>query len=128
MKRWGANVIHARNSILSTSRIDAGAPFALAWLLASCASLSSAAGSVGLIPLDSAGAVAVAQRNVCGQAMPKGDTTCVVRGYQHAKGEYIVTLDRRPPAGNDRVVVRLLGNGSRVLVEEADSTKVPTVR
>jgi len=117
---------HARRFILSTSSIGAGAALAgLAWLLASCASLRSAARIVGVIPLDSAEAVAVAQRNVCGQAMPEGDTTCVVRGYRHAKGEYIVTLDRRPPAGNDRVVVRLRGNGSDVLVEEADSTRAP---
>src|SRR5438876_3969228 len=116
---------HARNFVLSTSGITAGAALAgLAWLLASCASLRSASGSVGLIPLDSAGAVAVAQRNVCGQAVREGDTTCVVRGYRHARGEYIVTLDRRPPVGNDRVVVRLLGNGSRALVEDADPTKI----
>jgi hypothetical protein len=90
--------------------------------LISCGRLISAAGSTGLIPLDSARAVAVAQQNVCGQPMPLTDTTCVVRDYRQVHGEYTVTLDRRPPAGNDRVVVTLLDNGTRIRVAQVDST------
>ena len=75
--------------------------------LGSCGGFIPNAGAGGPIPLDSARAVAVAQRNVCGQPMPPSDTTCMVRGYRHADGRYLVTLDRRPPAGKDRVIVAL---------------------
>ena len=80
------------------------------------------AGAGGPIPLDSARAVAVAQRNVCGKPLPPSDTTCVVRGYHRSGGRYEVVLDRRPPAGNDRVLVTLLSNGTRIEVAPVDST------
>jgi hypothetical protein len=114
------------NSILAVSCGAAGTVLtALAPILGSCRGLIPAAGAGGPIPLDSARAVAVAQRNVCGQPMPHTDTTCVVRDYRRAGGQYIVTLDRRPPAGNDRLVVTLLDNGTRVLVAQVDSTIRP---
>jgi len=90
--------------------------------IASCGGLIPVAGAGGPVPLDSARAVAVAQRNVCGRPMPPSDTTCAVRGYQHEGGRYLVTLDRRPPAGNDRLIVALYQNGTRIVVTPVDST------
>lgn len=85
-----------------------------------CGSLRSAAESTGLLPLDSARAVAVAQHNVCGDVSP-GDPTCVLRGYRRSGGQFEILLDRRPPAGNDRVLVTLRDNGSRVDVTPLDT-------
>ena len=72
---------------------------------------------VGVAPTDSAQAVAVAERNVCGHAMPSSDSTCVVIGVNHRDGPYVVTLDRHPPAGNDRVNVTLTGANSVEVVQ-----------
>ena len=80
-----------------------------------CASLMAAA---GLSTLDSTEAVAIAQRNLCGGA---SDTTCAVHEYRRVGGRYIITLDRRPPAGNDRVIVTLRNNGTTIEAAEADS-------
>ncbi len=88
-------------------------------ILTGCAGVRSALG--GFAPLDSARAVAIAQRNLCGSEMPASDTTCVVREYRRDGRRHIVTLDRRPPAGNDRVIVTLRDNGSQIEVAEADS-------
>jgi hypothetical protein len=88
-----------------------------------CGSLRSAAESTGLVPLDSARAVAVAQHNVCGDVSP-GDPTCVLRGYRCSGGRFEILLDRRPPAGNDRVLVTLSDNGSRVDVTPVDTALV----
>jgi hypothetical protein len=85
-----------------------------------CGSLRSVAESTGLIPLDSARAVAVAQHNVCGDVSP-GDPSCVLRGYRRTGGRFEILLDRRPPAGNDRVLVTLRDNGSRVDVTPVDT-------
>jgi hypothetical protein len=85
-----------------------------------CGSLRSAAEGIGLIPLDSARAVAVAQHNVCGDVSP-GDPTCVLRGYRRSGGRFEILLDRRPPAGNDRVLVTLSNNGSRIDVTPVDT-------
>ena len=85
-----------------------------------CASLRSAAESAGLVPLDSARAVAVAEHNVCGDVSP-GDTTCVLRGYRRSGGRFEILLDRRPPVGNDRVLVAIQGNGSRIDVTPVDT-------
>jgi hypothetical protein len=48
---------------------------------------------------------ATAVRGVCGPAA--ADTTCMVRSVARAPGGYVVTVDRRPPAGQDRVAVRV---------------------
>ena len=85
-----------------------------------CGTLRSAAESAGLVPLDSARAVAVAQHNVCGDVGP-GDTSCVLRGYSRSAGRFEILLDRRPPAGNDRVLVTLRDNGSRIEVTPVDT-------
>lgn len=81
---------------------------------AGTACLVRVAADGGPLPLDSARAVAIAQRNLCGQPSSVKDTTCLVRGYQRRGSDFVVLLDRRPPAGNDRVAVRLSGNGMRV--------------
>ena len=81
----------------------------------SCASFMTAA---GLAPLDSAEAVAIAQRNLCGGA---SGATCAVRDYHRVGGRYVITLDRRPPAGNDRVIVTLRHNGTDIEAAEVDS-------
>jgi len=92
-----------------------------------CASVRSAAESTGLVPLDSARAVAVAQHNVCGDVSP-GDTTCVLRGYSRSGDRFEILLDRRPPAGNDRVLVTVRGNGSRIDVTTVDTASARPVR
>ena len=95
--------------------LTAAGLFAVATIATSCATLGAA---VGMSTLDSAEAVAIAQRNLCGGA---SGPTCAVHDYRRVGGRYIVTLDRRPPAGNDRVVVTLLHNGTDIQAAEADS-------
>jgi hypothetical protein len=94
----------------------------LAFASVSCGGMIPMAGAGGPVPLDSARAVAVAQRNVCGRSLPPSDTTCVVRKYSHVDGRYVVTMDRHPPAGNDRLIVTLFENGERIVVTPVDST------
>jgi hypothetical protein len=89
-------------------------------LVCACGTLRSIGESTGVIPIDSARAVAVARHNVCGDLSP-GDVTCVLRGYRHTAGRFEILLDRRPPAGNDRVLVTLRHNGSDVAVAPVDT-------
>ena len=89
-----------------------------------CGSLRSAAETSGLVALDSARAVAVAQHNVCGNVSP-GDPSCAVRSYRRVGNRFEVVLDRRPPAGNDRVLVTVRGNGSQIDVTQVDTTSAP---
>jgi hypothetical protein len=57
-------------------------------------------------------ATALALRGVCGGPAAVADSTCVVRGAERVRGGYRVTVDRRPPAGRDRVAVRVRRGGS----------------
>ena len=113
-------MVHLRlRSSITYAFMPAAGLFAILTVATGCAGVRSAFS--GLAPLDSARAVAIAQRNLCGSEMPASDTTCVVREYRRDGGRHIVTLDRRPPAGNDRVIVTLRDNGSQIEVAEADS-------
>ena len=90
------------------------------FVVISCGGLRTVAESTGLVPLDSARAVAVAKHNVCGD-VSSGDPTCVLRSYQRSGGRFEILLDRRPPAGNDRVLVTVRGNGSQIDVTQVDT-------
>src|SRR6185503_8955180 len=79
---------HARRFIVST--LIAAIPITIVAVASSCTQVFSA---VGLTTIDSAEAVAIAQRNLCGGA---GGTTCAVRDYRRNGGRFIITLDRRP--------------------------------
>ena len=81
---------------------------------AACSNVIPMAADHGPIPLDSARAVAIARRNVCGAAT---DSTCPVYSYERTQDRFVVVLDRRPPAGDDRVAVTLRDNGMRINVE-----------
>lgn len=70
------------------------------------------------ITMDSTRAVAVAEQNVCGRVVPANDSTCVVVGYACHSGYPVVTLDRNPPTGNDRVNVTLKHSGRSVDVAQ----------
>jgi protein TonB len=67
--------------------------------------------------LDSAQAVGKARRNLCGRPSALRDQTCLVLNYRQSDGRHVVVLERRPPAGNDRVVVRLSGDTQNVDLE-----------
>jgi len=79
------------------------------------------------LPLDSAYAVAFALQNLCGSPSTLRDTTCFVRGYQYLGREHVMLLDRRPPAGDDRVEVRVSGVAGSVLLRMR-TTWTPTQR
>jgi len=87
---------------------------------AGCSNIIPMAADHGPIPLDSARAVAIARRNVCGAPTSGTDSSCVLQGYEHTAGRYVVILERRPPAGNDRVAVTLRDNGMRVEVAQLE--------
>jgi len=86
--------------------------------LTACGGFIPMAGAGGPVAMDSARAVAVAERNVCGRAMTPSDTACVVKGYSYADGRYTVRLDRHPPAGDDHLIVVLTENGQHVEVNQ----------
>ena len=73
--------------------------------------------TVGIAPLDSTRAVAVAEQNMCGHTVASADTSCVLIGVSRRDGQYVVTLDRNPPAGHDRLNVTITGENS-VKVEQ----------
>ncbi|HEY7769785.1 hypothetical protein [Longimicrobium sp.] len=99
----------------------------------SAARLSTAAGAIGLLAApgcahlgspSGARAVEVARENVCGAPGSDTDRACSVREHGRVRGGYRVVVDRRPPAGNDRVAVTLGRNG-RTQVETLDSLAQP---
>jgi hypothetical protein len=71
-------------------------------------------GASSAVTMGSTKAVAIAEQNVCGGVVAANDSTCVVVGYTYQGGYPVVTLDRNPPAGNDRVTVALKHNGQTV--------------
>jgi hypothetical protein len=91
--------------------------------VASCASLRHGARS---------DAVAAALQNVCGSSRAPADSSCTVRAVTRDANGYRVVIDRRPPAGNDRVAVHVgpggLFGGSRIDVTPLDTTSAPPVR
>ena len=67
-------------------------------------------------------AVSSAVRGVCGARA--SDSTCTVRAVERVDRGYRVVVDRRPPAGRDRVAVEVRGKpfgGSSILVTPLDS-------
>jgi hypothetical protein len=68
----------------------------------------------GTLPLDAARAIAIAVRNLCGYTGALRDSTCFVRDYQRTGDVHLVVLDRRPPAGNDRLRVELGGTSDNL--------------
>ncbi|HEY9450955.1 MAG TPA: hypothetical protein VIQ60_14485 [Gemmatimonadaceae bacterium] len=77
-------------------------------------------------------AVETALQNVCGSTHAPADSSCTVRAVTREAHGYRVVVDRRPPAGNDRVAVLvrpagLLG-GSSVEVTPLDTAGMPPVR
>ena len=87
-------------------------------VLASCASLTPAQANVAAL------------RGVCGVKVAPADSSCVVRSTDHVPGGYVVTVDRRPPAGQDRVAVRVFQNGSIEVtpLDSAASSPSPSKR
>jgi hypothetical protein len=65
-------------------------------------------------------AATTALRNVCGDR-----TACTVRGTERVPGGYRVLIDRRPPAGNDRVRVYVRGRSVEVTPLAQDSAASP---
>ena len=78
-------------------------------LLSACASLSAERATQNAL------------RGVCGMPSAPADSSCVVRSTTRVAGGYLVTIDRRPPAGQDRVAVRVHRDGS-IEVTPVDST------
>jgi hypothetical protein len=85
-----------------------------------CGGNTLALGANSAVTMDSTRAVAGAEQNVCGGMAAANDSTCVVVGYSYQSGYPVVTIDRNPPAGNDRVNVALKHNGQTV-----DVARVP---
>ena len=80
--------------------------------------LAAAAGCAHLRPMESERAVEIARRSVCGAPGTVADEACQVREYQRIRGGYRVLVERRPPAGDDRVLVTV--RGGLVDVEPAE--------
>jgi hypothetical protein len=62
-----------------------------------------------------------ALRAVCGAPSATRDSSCIVRSAEKAPGGYVVTVDRRPPSGNDRVGVYV--RRGRIEVTPLDSVR-----
>lgn len=81
--------------------------------------LGSACIAVGacahLRPQSPESAVTVARRGVCGAPGSPTESGCTVRGVERAGDAYRVLIDRRPPAGNDRLAVLVRGGSIEVI-------------
>jgi hypothetical protein len=67
-------------------------------------------------------AIAYARNDVCGAA---ADSACVVRSVERTERGYRIVIDRRPPAGQDRVAVDVRGGvfkGRHIEVTPLDTT------
>ena len=72
--------------------------------------------------LTPAGATAAARRNVCGPPGSAGDAACETpAAAERVAGGYRVVVERRPPAGSDRVAVVVRRHGRRIDVTPLDS-------
>ena len=88
-------------------------------LIATCM-LATGCATLGGMRRDDA--VSRAVRGVCGPRA--SDSTCTVRSVERIDRGYRVVVDRRPPAGRDRVAVEVRGRpfgGSSVDVTPVDS-------
>jgi hypothetical protein len=63
----------------------------------------------------------LAVANVC--ASPPADTSCTVRSTKRVGSGYVVTIDRRPPSGNDRVHVSVSSGGATTIIPARDTLK-----
>lgn len=72
-------------------------------LVASC----TLAGCATVGQLSQRDAVLYAKTNVCGTNT--GDSVCVVRSVERADWGYRIVIDRRPPAGQDRLSIEVRG-------------------
>jgi len=63
----------------------------------------------------------LAVANVC--ASPPADTSCTVRSAKRVGSGYVVTIDRRPPSGNDRVHVSVSSGGATTIIPARDTLK-----
>jgi len=88
-----------RSSIMLAIR----AKVARAVLLASC----TLAGCVTVGRLSEREAVLYARNDVCG--VNAADSVCVVRSVERTDYGYRVVIDRRPPAGQDRLSIDVRG-------------------
>jgi hypothetical protein len=66
-------------------------------------------------------AIAIARRNVCGAPGTVPESACVARSATAISGGYRVIVDRRPPAGNDRVAVDVRRGGDGIEVTPIDT-------
>jgi hypothetical protein len=92
---------------------------ATAVLLAAACTLQGCATAGQLSQPD---ALAYARNDVCGAA---ADSACIVRSVERTERGYRIVIDRRPPAGQDRVAVDVRGGvfkGRRVEVTPLDTT------
>jgi hypothetical protein len=80
-------------------------------------------GCASMRPMTRARAVEAAQRNVCGAPRSGRDSVCTVRAAEPIRGGYRVVLDRRPPAGNDRLAIEVRRGGDEIRVVPVDSTQ-----
>ena len=98
-------------------------------LAALVATFSLVSGCATLHPAPERGAVETALHDVCGTSRAPADSSCVVRNVTRIGNGYRVVVDRRPPAGNDRlaVVVRPAGllGGASVDVTPLDTAVTP---
>lgn len=90
--------------------------------------LATATACVHAAPQVDTRAVARARRSVCGAPGSSTDSACTVRAQERVPGGYRVVVDRRPPAGHDRVTVTVHDHGRRIDVEPTDTTAEPPRR